>query len=109
MQVVKVKFSGSTNLYTYKCDVPDVNVGDLVVVTAKALLNIAKVEKIGGEEFLDPTVSWEYKWVVDKIDMDGNLARIAKREYKNPFDRYCINGASEEEIIYSIDKNTKNV
>ena len=109
MQVVKVKFSGSTNLYTYKCDVPDVNVGDLVVVTAKTLLNIAKVEKIGGEEFLDPTVSWEYKWVVDKIDMEGNEARHAKREYKNPLDKYSMRGASEEEIIYSIDKNTKNV
>ncbi len=79
MQVVKVKFSGSTNLYTYKCDVPDVNVGDLVVVTAKSLLNIAKVEKIGGEEFLDPTVSWEYQWVVDKIDWEGNLERKALR------------------------------
>jgi hypothetical protein len=109
MQAVKVKFSGTKNLYTYRCDVPNVGEGDFVVVTAKGLMSVAKVEKIGGEEFLDSTVPWEYKWVVDKIDMEGNEARHSEREYKNPLDKYSMRGASEEEIVYSIDKNTKNV
>jgi hypothetical protein len=75
MQVVKVKFTGSTNLYTYKCDVPDVNEGDYVIVRARNIMNVAKIEKSGGEELLDPSVSWTYQWVVDKIDWEGDLRR----------------------------------
>jgi hypothetical protein len=79
MQSVKVKFSGTTNLYTYRCDVPNIKEGDFVVVTAKGLMSVARVEKSGGEEFLDPTVPWEYQWVIDKIDWEGNLERKALR------------------------------
>lgn len=79
MQAVKVKFSGTTNLYTYRCDVPNIEEGDFVVVPAKGLMSVARVEKRGGEEFLDPTVTWEYQWVIDKIDWEGNLERKALR------------------------------
>ena len=73
--VLKVRFSGSQTLYTYRCDIESISVNDMIVVRARNMLSIAKVVEVGGEEFIDPKATWEYQYVVDRIDIEGDLMR----------------------------------
>lgn len=70
MQVVKVRYSGSVAKYTYKYELDEaVDVNDMVVVRARGLLCLAKVVEVGGQELLDPTATYEYLRVIDRVDL----------------------------------------
>jgi len=68
--VVKVRYSGSEAKYTYKYELSeDIAVNDMVVVRARGLLCLAKVVEVGGTELLDPTATYEYLKVIDRVDL----------------------------------------
>jgi len=68
--VVKVRYSGSNTKYTYKYDLDkSVSEGDIVVVRARNILSLAKVTDVGGSELLDPNATYQYLFVIDRVDM----------------------------------------
>ena len=73
--VLKVRFSGSQALYTYRNDIECIEKDSMIVVRARNMLSIAKVIEMGGEELIDPEATWEYQYIVDMIDIEGDKMR----------------------------------
>lgn len=64
---VKVKFSGTAQLYTYKTTLT-LEVGDQVVVPGyKVPYAVAEVKEI--DQLVDHESDINYKWIVDKVDL----------------------------------------
>ena len=77
MVTVQVKFVNGYGYkeYNFKCDVPDIKVGDMVVVESSNGLSVAKVTKIDPENTYSAT-----KWVVSKVYMEEYTARVEKEK-----------------------------
>jgi len=68
--VIKVRYSGSESQYTYLYNLKEeVKVGDFVVVRARNILSLAKVVVVGNAELLDPTATFKYLSVIDRVDL----------------------------------------
>lgn len=68
---INVRFERSGGLYTYLTKRTDIAVGDKVVVdTPRAGLVVVEVQKVGIEFDID--AHFEYKFIVDKVDLTAN-------------------------------------
>ena len=67
--------------YSYKAD-SRLNLvkGDLAIVHANNGLAIVQISHVDETPHIDPNVSFHYKWVIDKIDLDGFKARLDEEE-----------------------------
>lgn len=80
--VVKCKFLEGFNgseqptkkTYSYKCAIPDIAVGDKVVVDAAGTFKVVEVVEVSDALELQPDVS--YKWVVQKVDTAKYMALL---------------------------------
>lgn len=73
MRIVKVKFNGyGYKEYNFKCDIPDIKVGDMVIVDSSGY-QVVKVVSVDENSDYPAT-----KWVVAKVDMSHHLAKIEK-------------------------------
>lgn len=67
--------------YTYKADLSlELQVGDFVVVHANHRLAIAQVVKVDDKPVINPNATYEYKWIVDKIDTAGFVKRLQEQD-----------------------------
>lgn len=67
--------------YSYKADTAlGLVKGDLAVVHANNGLSIVQISHVDDTPQLDPTVSFTYKWVIDKIDLTGIRERLLEEK-----------------------------
>lgn len=95
VRAIVCQYNGvSSNSYTFKSMDPLIKEGDFVAVKssidAKFGLTIAKVVEVDAQIDFDPSIN--YKWIVQRIDMDAYNAIVA----------------SEEETVKEIRKQEKN-
>lgn len=81
--LVSVCFPGNTNSYTYKALASEnVEAGDSVVVlTPREGYKIATVQEVKTSDFIDLSVPFDYKWIIQKVDTT-NYKAIEEREAK---------------------------
>lgn len=67
--------------YTFKAD-GDLNlkVGDYAVVHANNRLTIVQISAVHAQPQLDPQAEFEYKWVVDKINLQRFITRHKQQQ-----------------------------
>lgn len=78
-QIAQCTFSGSVKKYSYKVR-KDWNVADgdvLVVEAPSSVFTFVIVEKVVEGE-IDITADFNYKWAVDKVDMESYHEQLAK-------------------------------
>ena len=67
---VKVEFDPLSKLYTYKVhNSIDLEEDDIVIVENNGRYSFARVVRIGGRDFIDPNAIFEYKYIVQKLDL----------------------------------------
>lgn len=67
--------------YSYKVDTRlNLVKGDLAVVHANNGLSIVQISQVDETPQLDPKANFNYKWVVDKIDLTGFKARLDEEQ-----------------------------
>lgn len=81
--LVSVCFAGNSNSYTYKAlSSENIVAGDSVVVlTPKDGYKVATVNEVKTSDFIDLSVPFDYKWIIQKVDTT-NYKAIEEREAK---------------------------
>ena len=91
---VQVKFFGASGqingkVYTYLCDIPDIKVGDHVVVVVDTIdcpsPKVVQVVSVDKEIEADLLGDIEYKWIVQRVDYtsyDRKVQEAAEMEVK---------------------------
>lgn len=81
--LVSVCFAGNNNFYTYKAlSSENILAGDSVVVlTPKDDYKVATVNEVKTSDFIDLSVPFDYKWIIQKVDTTSYKA-IKEREAK---------------------------
>lgn len=68
-------------VYTYKTDIKDLEVGDSVIVDAPSTgLTVVIVSELHDIADLDEKATFEYKWIVGKVDTKAHEARLEKED-----------------------------
>ncbi|QMV29725.1 hypothetical protein [Vibrio phage vB_VnaS-AQKL99] len=68
-------------VYTYKTDIKELEVGDEVVVDAPSTgLTVVVVAEVHDIADLDEKATFEYKWIVCKVDTEAHKARLEKED-----------------------------
>lgn len=78
---------GVNKLYTYKTNV-DLKENDMVVVPSPDGFRVVRIIEVHDSPEIDTDASFDYKWVVDKVDMEGyeeilKAEEIAAKELRN--------------------------
>lgn len=67
--------------YTFKADTSlGLKVNDLAVVHVKSGFGVVQIVAVHRTPQLDPNAHFDYKWVVDKISLNGFLARLQEEK-----------------------------
>lgn len=66
--------------YTYVTQIPDIKVGDYVVVIVSEIPKVVKVTRVDTELNIAPNDPTIYKWVVDKVDVESYVAEKKKNK-----------------------------
>lgn len=68
-------------VYTYKTDIEGLEVGDDVIVDAPSTgMTVVKVAELHEIADLDEKATFEYKWIVSKVDAEGHEKRLEREE-----------------------------
>lgn len=92
---VRVAFPGGNRLYTYRTHEP-LNKMDQVVVMAPRGLDIVTVHSMIDVEKVDLNVSFEYKWIVQKIDMTEYNALVFATKMTKANDKFVEASAPDK-------------
>lgn len=80
-KLVKQQLADNRNQYTYKADKSlQLKIGDFACVHANNTLKIVQITKVHANPTIDPNASYQYKWVVDKIDLQTFLSRMDEQD-----------------------------
>lgn len=86
--------------YSYKCNIPDVKVGDRVIVeSSQGYFRSVVVVEISDSLDMEPGV--QYKWVVSKLDIDNYEQLLAKEALAIKHIRRTKQNAIRKQMIES--------
>lgn len=64
--------------YTYLTNLTDLQVGDFVIVMVSSVPKVVLVTSVHEELAIEPNESTQYKWIVDKVDMESYMQEQRK-------------------------------
>lgn len=71
-QTIKEMQYATGRKYTFKADTSlNLKIGDYALVHANSELQIVQITEVHTCPQIDPTASYQYKWVVDKVNLEG--------------------------------------
>jgi len=76
---VDVRFDASFKLYTYKTRLRLAK-GDWVIVSVKDVLKVVEVVRVHSVPRIDFDAAYDYKWIVQKVDMTAYNATLEEEE-----------------------------
>ena len=106
-------FDLSAKVYTYVCDIPNLSVGDLVVVYAVGVPKTAVVDRVDETVIIQPNDPIEYKWIVSRVSVEEYLENMKKNNeiltiVRNNY-RKNVKASLREMIYNSMDEGGKKL
>ena len=106
-------FDLSAKVYTYVCDIPNLSVGDLVVVYAVGVPKTAVVARVDETVLIQPNDPVEYKWIVSRVSIEDYLENMKKNNeiltiVRNNY-RKNVKASLREMIFNSMDEGGKKL
>lgn len=70
----------NTRPYTFVCDVPGLQIGDVVIVDTINGFKVGNIVKVDDDLRIEPNSEIKYRWVVQQVSIDDFLLKQAKLE-----------------------------
>ncbi len=99
---VGCRFDDTRKIYTYKTS-ENFEVGDKAIVCPNGSLKVVQIVRVDDTPQIEFGSNVEYKWIVQKIDLDSYNDRLEREEKMSVFIRQAIANKQREEVSAALE------